>query len=257
MNNLNIPPRSAAGAVQATALASQEVACDHCAMFGLCEAAGLSGDTPPLEQLVSRRTALTRGAELFQAKAPFHDLYAVKSGALATVGEDGEGNRKVYGFYFPGDILGLDAIDSGHYQNTVVALENSSVCRLHYESAPLLGENEAGFYQQMIRAMSQRLKCERWTAQLLATQSTEQRLAAFMIYLSSQLKLHGLPHVAFRLPMTRRDIADYLGMAMETVSRALSALQKREVVELQGRNTRISDLEALFAVAGLERDYLL
>ena len=249
MNDLNVFPVSAAEPL--TPLSKQEVACDHCAMFGLCEEAGLYRDTPLLEQVVSRRTALARSAELFHENAPFNDLYALKSGALAAVGEDDEGNRKVFGFYFPGDILGLDAIDSGHYQNTVVALEKSSVCRLHYENAPLLGEHQAGFYQQLIQAMSHRLKCERWTSQLLTTQSTEQRLAAFMVYLSSQLKARGLPHVAFRLPMTRRDMADYLGMAMETASRALSSLQKKGIVALQGRNTQIKDVDGLHTVAGL------
>ncbi len=251
MNDLNIFPNSLDAAVQVTPLSQQEVACDHCAMFGLCEEAGLSRDTALLEQLVSRRTALPRTAELFQKDAPFHDIYAVKSGALAAVGEDEKGKRKVFGFYFPGDMLGLDAINSGHYQNTVVALEKSSVCRLHYESAPLLGEYQAGFYQQLIQAMSHRLNCERWSSQLLATQSTEQRLAAFMVYLCSQFKARGLPHMAFRLPMTRRDIADYLGMAMETVSRSFSSLQKKGIVALQGRNTQINDVDGLLEIAGL------
>ncbi len=251
MNDLKIYPIPPDTAVQVTPLSQQEVACDHCAMFGLCEEAGLSRDRLLLDQVVSRRTALARTTELFQKDAPFHDLYAVKSGALAAVGEDDKGKRKVFGFYFPGDILGLDAINSGYYQNTVVALEKSSVCRLHYESASLLGEHQAGFYQQLIQAMSHRLNCERWSSQLLAAQSSEQRLAAFVVYLSSQLRARGLPYREFRLPMTRCDIADYLGMAMETVSRVLRGLQKKGILVLKGRSTHINDMEALMASANL------
>jgi CRP/FNR family transcriptional regulator len=254
MNDMNTIPVFSKAVVRPKSLANQQVACDHCAMFGLCEEAGLSRDTQLLEQVVSRRTALARHAKLFSAHTPFNDIYAVKSGALAAVGEDSRGNRKVFGFYFPGDILGLDAIDDGQYHDTVVALEKSSVCRLHYESAPLLGEHQARFYQQMIHAMSNRLRSERWTSKLLGTQSTEQRLAAFMIYLSLQLQSRGLPHLEFRLPMTRRDIADYLGIAMETVSRTFSSLQKKGLLALQGRNTLISDPEGLLTMASLEQD---
>ena len=160
MNDLNTAPIISKASRQPVALASQEVACDHCAMFGLCEEAGLSRDTPLLEKMVSRRTALARYVKLFQANTPFEDIYAVKSGALAAVGEDSQGNRKVFAFYFPGDILGLDAIDSGQYNNTVVALEKSSVCRLHYERAPLLAEQthirRSGALQQYARRVGQR-----------------------------------------------------------------------------------------------------
>lgn len=250
MNNMNTPRAE----VHATALSLQQVACDHCGLFGMCEEAGLSRDIQQLKQVVSRRTPLARHATLFEADAPFQYLYAVKSGSLAATTPDGQGGSKIHGFYFPGDILGLDAIDSGSYQQTVVALEKSSICKLDYKNVPLLGEHQAGFYQQLIQAMSHQLMSERWTTLLLGTQSTEQRMAAFVLYLSSQLQSRGLPHLEFRLPMTRRDIADYLGMAMETVSRSISGLQKKGLVILQGRNTSINNLEALLELAALNVD---
>lgn len=254
MNDLNTVPFSPRAVVEATALSGQQVACDHCGLYGMCEEAGLSRDTGLLQQVVSRRTALARRATLFQSGAPFQYLYAVKSGALAAMAPDAQGENKILGFYFPGDILGLDAIESGHYHHTVVALEKSSVCKLDYNNVALLGEHQAGFYHQLIHAMSNQLMSERWTSLLLGTQSTEQRLAAFVLFLSSQLKVRGLPHLAFRMPMTRRDIADYLGMAMETVSRAISGLQKKGVVVLQGRNTSISNLDGLLEMAALKVD---
>ncbi|MCW8917911.1 MAG: helix-turn-helix domain-containing protein [Gammaproteobacteria bacterium] len=235
----------------ATPLSRQEVACDHCGMFGLCEEAGLSRDMALLERVVHRRTALARRATLFHAGDPFRCLYAVKSGALAAVSGGGQGDGKILGFYFPGDILGLDALESDRYPTTVMALEKSVICRLEYGSVPLLGAHQAGFYQQLIRAMSRQLMAERWTSLLLGTQSTEQRMAAFVLFLSLQLKRRGLPYLEFRMPMTRRDIGDYLGMAMETVSRAISALQKRGFVVLQGRNTKISNLEGLREMAAI------
>jgi CRP/FNR family transcriptional regulator len=254
MNDLNIVSFFPRTEVHAKALSSQQVACDHCGLFGMCEEAGLSRDIELLQQVVSRRTALARRSTLFAVDTPFKYLYAVKSGALAAVTPDGQGGNKIQGFYFPGDILGLDAIESSRYQQTVVALEKSAVCKLDYNNISLLGEHQAGFYQQLIQAMSHQLMSERWTSLLLGTQSTEQRLAAFVIYLSSQLKARGLPHLNFRMPMTRRDIADYLGMAMETVSRAISGLQKKGLVVLQGRNTAISNLEALLDMAALKVD---
>ncbi len=250
MNNLT-PPPVYPGSSLPKALSSQEVACHYCGLFGMCEAAGLSRDTPMLEQVVQRRTALARGATLYRSTEPFKYLYAVKSGALAAVVDDGAGQRKILGFYFPGDVLGLDGIDCQHYQETVEALEQSSICKLDYANVSLLGEHQEGFYRELIHAMSNRLAFERWTTLLLGAQSTEQRLAAFLIYLSSQLQVRGLPHVTFRLPMTRRDIADYLGLAMETISRAFSSLQNKGLMAVKGRNMHIADLEGLHEVAGL------
>ncbi len=253
MNDLNTFPISSPITKPVTALSSQEVACDHCGMFRLCGEAGFPHNLPLFNQVVSRRAELVRNGELLHAGQPFRHLFAVKSGALAEVGVDSEGNRKVFGFYFPGDMLGFDAIDSGQHCHTVVALEKSAVCKLDYANVALLGEQQSGFYHQLISAMSSRLKFEHWTSLLLGTHSTEQRLAAFMLYLSLHLKARGLAHEEFRLPMTRRDIADYLGMAMETVSRALGTLQKKGILVLKGRSTRISDMEALIADADLVR----
>ncbi|MEN8170401.1 MAG: helix-turn-helix domain-containing protein [Pseudomonadota bacterium] len=251
MNDLNTLPFVSNATAQPKALASQEVACDHCGMYGMCGEAGLSRDTQMLEQVVSRRTPLARHSPLFSAGEPFQYLYALKSGSLAAKVEDGKGGSRIVGFYFPGDLLGLDAIEDRHYHTTVVAMEKSSVCKLDYDSVPLLGEHQGSFYRELIQAMSNRMMFERWTSLLLGTQSTEQRVAAFMLYFSSQLKVRGLPHLEFRLPMTRRDIADYLGLAMETVSRALSGLQKKGVLATKGRSTQISSLQGLHKLAEL------
>lgn len=253
MNDLNTPPLSARLKGRLKPFADQEVACNHCGMYGMCEEAGLSRDPQMLDRVVRRRAFVARGAELFQAGEPFKYLYAVKSGSFAAVGEDGEGKRKIYGFYFPGDMLGLDAIENGSYHNSVVALEKSSVCKLDYENVVMLGERQSGFYRQLINAMSNRMLVERWTALLLGIQSTEQRLAAFLYYLSTHLEVRGLPHREFRLSMTRQDIADHLGMAMETASRAFSGLQKKGVMALKGRNTCINEPDELMAAAGIER----
>lgn len=251
MNNLNIPPLSERTLTDAKPLASQEVSCHCCGMLGMCEEAGLNHDTHMLDQVVNRRTPLARDAVLHRAGDPFTKIYAVKSGALAAVGEEVEGGRKIFAFYFPGDTLGLDAIADGCYLNTVVALEKSSICELNYDHVSLLGEQQDGFNQQLIQAMSERLKLERWATLLLGAQSTEQRLASFMIYISTHLKARNLPHLVFRLPMTRQDIADYLGLAKETVSRAFSGLQKKDVLMMRGRNTHIIDLQSLYAQAAL------
>jgi CRP/FNR family transcriptional regulator len=251
MNDMDTVPVLHKVPVCATPLSRQEVACDHCSMFGLCEEAGLSRDVELLNLVVARRTALARRSTLIHADTPFDYIYAVKSGALAAVSGDGQGDSKILGFYFPGDILGLDAIDGGRYHTTVIALEKSAICKLEYGNVSLLGDHQTGFYQQLIRAMSNQLMAERWTSLLLGTQSTEQRMAAFVLFLSLQFKARGLPHLEFRMPMTRRDIADYLGMAMETVSRAISALQKKGVVVLQGRNTRISNFDELREMAAI------
>jgi CRP/FNR family transcriptional regulator len=235
--------------IENSTLGQGEVSCNCCGLFALCNAAGMeSPDSPQFQQLVRRRMPLAKGKSLFHKGGKLRYLYAVKSGAIITQPNTG-GNEAVSGFYLPGEVLGLEAIANDHYSQEATALVPTSICQLDLDRLDLLGEGEAQFNQGLLELMSLRLRQEQALFQLLGTNSTEQRLATFLVNYSDRLQRNGMPYLEFRLPMTRREIGDYLGLALETVSRMFHKLQDKGVLEVSGRKTRIRNLEKLKALA--------
>lgn len=229
---------------------AEEVVCDRCGLYGLCRLAGLeSGETDLLDRIVARRQPIAKGQTLYTADESFRGLFAVKSGAFKAVAEQ-DGRLKVVDFHLGGELLGLEALDGGRYAHTVEALEAGSVCVMDVDHTDLVGQRLLDFQQELIRTMSGRIQHDQWLNALIGTQSAEQRVSAFLLNFSRRLAERGLPSSEFRLPMSREEIADYLGLALETVSRMFRRFQAQGLLVARGRYTRLFDLEGLRQVAG-------
>lgn len=229
-----------------------EVVCDHCGLYGLCRLAGLeTDDTELLERIVARRQPVAKGQVLYRAGDPSNGVFAVKSGAFKAYVE-GEDGPKVVDFHLGGELLGLEALEGGRYGQTVEALEAGSVCAMAVDDTQLVGQPLLEFQQQLIRTMSEKIQHDQWLTSLIGTQSAEQRVAAFLVNLSHRLADRGLPATEFRLPMSRDDIADYLGLALETVSRMFRRFQAQGLLVARGRYTRLFDPDGLRDLAGIQ-----
>jgi len=188
------------------------------------------------------------GEALVHAGDKFHSLYVVRSGCFKTVYTDLSGSEQVLGFPMCGDLMGADGIDSGHYSSTAVSLDTSevvivpltSMARLVYECPSL----EALLYRVLSRELV-RVQNMAWT---LGTLGAEGRVAAFLLNLSSRLGALGYSRCSFNLRMTRQEIGSYLGLKLETVSRALSALNTAGFIQVHQRSVDILDTEALRGV---------
>ncbi|NOX08190.1 MAG: helix-turn-helix domain-containing protein [Gammaproteobacteria bacterium] len=233
-------------------LSKQWVRCDNCGLFGICNELGLNSDMKLFDRLITRCSHVLKETRLFDVDDEFNYLYVVKSGFIATFSSDDHATGRMTGLYFPGDLVGLDAIERGAYNSYAIALEESSVCMMDYSQVHLLEDRKTGFYHQLVSAMSNRIMHERWFSTFISARSTEERLASFLIYISSRLYVRGLPHIEFRLPITRRDIAEYLGLAVETVSRGFRRFQDNGVLTTSGRKIRIDNLDKLMLSAALE-----
>ncbi len=228
-----------------------EVECRDCELFGICRVAGLGSiDDSLLESVVSRRCQVAKGEKLLVPGTPFRGIFAVKSGAFRTLSGAGQGDR-VAGFHFLGELIGLETIEGGRYLDTVEALEDSSVCELSFSRLHRLGPRLVQFQEQLIHAMSRRMLHDQQICSLVRAQNSEQRLAAFLYSVASRLNPGHQPAAEFRLPMLRDDIANYLGLAVETISRLLTQFNQRGVANLRGRNAWILDFDALRSMAGL------
>lgn len=206
----------------------------------------------PDEAWLARTTfALRRvreGESLLHSGDRFHSLYVVRSGCFKTVYTDLSGSEQVLGFPMSGDLMGADGIDCGHYCSTAISLDMSEVViiplagmtRLIYECPKL----EALLYRVLSRELV-RVQNMAWT---LGTLGAEGRVAAFLLALSSRLGALGYSRCSFNLRMTRQEIGSYLGLKLETVSRALSALNASGVIQVHQRSIDIVDADALRAV---------
>ncbi|MBF0614315.1 MAG: helix-turn-helix domain-containing protein [Magnetococcales bacterium] len=217
-----------------------EVACEQCGLFGflrLFEQMGIAS----LSQFLTRQIPMAKGARLFEAEQPFHGIYAVKKGSFKSCALlDASGEQQITGFYLPGELLGLDAIRVGVYGYHAVALEASSVCQLPFMQVEELGEHMAAFQEQVIQVLVDQVRHDQRQTLLVGRRSAEERLGAFLLNLSERLERHGFgTGEGFRLPMLQNDIANYLGLSMETVSRTLRSFREQELVSLQGKWVRI------------------
>jgi CRP/FNR family transcriptional regulator, anaerobic regulatory protein len=140
-------------------------------------------------------------------------------------------------------------LEGGRYAYSVRALQPSSVCVMRLGALALDGERLVDFQRQLIRTMSEKMQQD-YRCLAAGTQSAEQRVAAFLLDISARLVRHGLPGATFRLPMSRSDIADCLGLATATVSRVFQRLRAQRLLAVRGRSVALVDLERLRALAG-------
>lgn len=202
-----------------------------------CGLARLEHDAPGL---ALQRVRLRRGEALYRQGDRCTRLNVVRSGALKSVACAPDGLAQVVAFHLAGEVAGIEGWPAGRHLATAVALEDTEV--QVWAGTPAAG---AGF--PLERAVSGLLGRELQRArqhQLLACRSAEQRLAGFLLDLSQRMRARGYSSQEFLLRMSRSDIAGYLGLKLETVSRGMRSLQEQRLLQVRGRHVRI-DLDAL------------
>lgn len=184
---------------------------------------------------------LHRGERLFRAGNAAASLYVVCSGTFKTVTVSHEGRSKTTGFHLPGDYLGLDAIAQGVYACDGMALEESAVCVLPVNSLLSLASAAPDLLRELVRVLSAEITRDHRLLALLASMDAEQRVARFLLGLAERYHRLGYSKDALLLHMTREDIASYLGLSSETVSRIISRLRRRGVVTVRHRHIGLDD----------------
>ncbi|AOU96735.1 transcriptional regulator FNR [Acidihalobacter yilgarnensis] len=227
-------------------------ACNECQLQDLCLPLGLSrGDIERLDQIVNRRKPLQRGASLFRQGDRFQALYAVRSGSIKSYATTNSGEEQINAFHLPGEILGLDAIGSGIHPESSVAMETTSICELPFDRLHTLAHEVDGLQRQLLRIMSRELNSDEQFMRLLANRSAEERLASFLLNLASRFELRGYSGQAFNLSMSRSDIGNYLGLAVETVSRLFTRFQQEGLIEVDRKAITLVDRSRMSGLCNL------
>jgi CRP/FNR family transcriptional regulator len=230
------------------------IACSSCSLRELCLPAGLdTGEMERMDRLVTRRRKLKRGTDLYRAGESLAALYAIRSGFMKSCVLNVDGREQVAGFHMAGDLLGLDAIGGGSHTCDTIALEDTEVCEIPFASLEQLSRELPSLQHQLHRVMSREIVRDYGVMLLLGSMSAEERLAAFLLNLSQRFAARGYSPSEFRLRMTREEIGSYLGLKLETVSRALSAFQERGLIRVRQKNVRLLDFAGLKAVIDQKR----
>jgi CRP/FNR family transcriptional regulator, anaerobic regulatory protein len=231
-------------------LGALKTACANCNLRELCLPAGLTADDlEKLDHLVYVRKRVKRGEALYLAGEPFNSIYAVRAGFFKTRVTTEDGRDQVTGFSMAGEIMGMDGISHDKHTCDAVALEDSEVCTIPYERLETLSHEIPALQRHFHKVMSREIVRENGVMMLLGVMRAEERLAAFLLNLSQRLNARGYAPLEFVLRMTREEIGSYLGLKLETVSRAFSKFQADGIIAVEQKHIRI------LSIAGLREIY--
>ncbi len=221
------------------------LSCRDCSLAELCLPRGLDAqDLERFEAVVGQKPPLQSGELAYHAGDASHALYAVKSGSLKIVMSALDGEEQIIGFSMPGELFGFDGIQNGH-TCTAVALERTNICELPLDSISEISKEIPSLNRELYKVMAHEISLDQSMLLLLARRNAEDRLAAFLLSLSQRFANRGFSEVDFTLSMSRHDIANYLGLAAETVSRLFSRLADGGLLSVNGRKIKIHNLQGL------------
>jgi CRP/FNR family transcriptional regulator len=223
-----------------------KVSCRNCSLSELCLPHGMSDtEIEELDKIVKHLPPLQAGQHLYRAGDKGRSLFAVRSGAAKSYCITESGDEQVLGFTLPGELVGLDGLSDGLYTSSSLVLETSSVCEMPYDGLEELCKSLPGLNRQIMRVAAKEICAEQQMLMQLGKRTAEERLASFLLSLSSRFKQRGLSATGFNLPMSRQDIGNYLGLAIETVSRLFAHFQEQGLLRVNRKQITILELGQL------------
>lgn len=228
----------------------KQVNCNQCQLNTICMPVSLHiQDIDKLDSIIQRQKPLQKGEYLFRANDPFTSVYAVRSGALKThlISENGE--EQITGFYLPGEVLGMDGLGNNQHTNSVQAIATSYVCKIPFERLEELSAQLPSLQRHFLQLMGREINQEQQVIGLLNQKNAESRIASLLLSISSRNSRRDLSANKFLLPMSRKDLGNFLGLTTETVSRVFSRLQSKGLIETAQKEITLIDINALQALA--------
>ncbi len=200
------------------------------------------------DRLAPRRRLVHAGDVVYGAGERFSTLYVLNAGFFKMVNLTADGREQVVSIKFRGDWLGFDGIARGTYSCDAVAMDTGEVWMIRYDELLAACRDCPALLDVLHEAMSRQIGRDRESLMSLCTLPADARVAEFLRYWADSLARSGLRSDQIMLRMTRAEIGNYLGMTLETVSRALSKLARDQVIrfaEKGRREIRIPDVGAL------------
>jgi CRP/FNR family transcriptional regulator, anaerobic regulatory protein len=243
--------RHVQGTASVVSMRAPQMLCRHCNCRELCVPRRLSGDEiRQFEAVVGPPLHLAKYQVLYRAGDPFTALYAIRVGSFKTSVLAEDGREQVAGNHIMGEIIGLDGIAADAHACQAAALEESEVCVLPFATMETLARSIPILQHNLYQMLSREVGRDHNLMLQLGSTRAEGRLADFLLNLSERYRQRGYSPNEFVLRMTREEIGSHLGLTLETVSRLFSRFQAAGVIQVQGREVKLLDLQALKDLAG-------
>jgi CRP/FNR family transcriptional regulator, anaerobic regulatory protein len=225
--------------------------CSACGLHQLCLPAAIGADDlHRLDEILQARRPLDRGQPIFRVDHAFTSLYVVRSGSFKTYTTNEQGDSQVLGFHLPGEILGFDAVSTDRHQCTAEALERSTVCEVPYIKLAQVAAQVPDLQRQLMRVISREVQRDHEHLVMMGRRHAQERLAIFLKSLSDRYRRLQRDPAVLTLGMSRYELANYLGLVVETVSRLFTRLQQIGVLEVHRKTVRIVDFDKLETLTG-------
>lgn len=229
-----------------------KVTCDTCRLNRICIPLALnSKDLEQLEKIVQHTRPMQKNELLYRENTHFQSIYAVRSGTMKAFRTTNDGREQVTGFYFPGEILGMDGISEDRHASSARALETAAICAIPFNALEKLSSVMPNLQRHLFQLMSREITEDQLLITLLSKNSADERLATLLLSISRRNARRHLSATQFRLPMSRVDIGNYLGLTVETISRVFSRMQKAGILRVDNKEIEITNHEALQQGANL------
>ena len=188
----------------------------------------------------SCRHRWTKREYLFRAGNPVGAVYKVTSGIVAESRTLADGRRQIIAFFLPGDICGYLETDGRHAFDGE-AITTAETCSFNRERFSAFVNRNHDVAEEMRRSLAERLKMVGTHLSVVGQLTSTERVANFVAMMTAAYAARNVQTRPLPLPMKRSDIADYLGLRLETVSRAFSKLRQRNIIEVQEDEVLILD----------------
>jgi CRP/FNR family transcriptional regulator len=185
---------------------------------------------------------------VFRENDHFQSLRVITSGSIKTYTPNQDGSEQVLGFHLPGELIGLDAIQNNYHTCSAVALETTALCDIPFDQLESLSSSIPSLQHQIYRLLSREIGQETEMLTLLGKKSAEERLATFLLSFSDRFKKRGFSASDFFLSMSRHEIGNYLGLAVETVSRLFTRFQDEGLLHVERKHVQLLDIPKLYEI---------
>ena len=214
-------------------LVQSKQACGHCDIEHLCISVGIGKKyAHKLNEIVKQSETYERGQIIYNRGDRFTSLYVLQKGVAKSETSNSNGRQQVTGFYFPGDLIGIDSLTTNKHPSDLVAIEKTQLCEIPFTDLEKLCTAFPKLQHELFMRMGQRIYHDEYHTLLGRAETAEKRILGFLVELFE--KLEGSKYISdcfIYLPMTKYEISSYLGLQPETFSRSMKILEKKGYVK--------------------------
>lgn len=227
------------------------VECDDCSMNSVCQPVGTATQSINLtDSYLQKRQPKNKNSILFQQGETLSDIYAVSSGTFKLCQKGNDGEENIIGLRYPGELIGEDSLYLKTYNYTAIAIGDSSVCKVSVDQMASCGKLVPAIQQNLIELLSRQSYVRQRNFQAyIGKKSADSLLAAFLLNVVERNADYTGNNDSIELPLNRNDVANFLGLRRETLSRVFSKFQKEAIIQVEGKKIQLLKLEQLTKLA--------